>query len=149
MGMSDKPLLPSEQELRAFDYQPRTRIVFGSGNVERAGELGREIGAKKVLLVTDPGIMAAGHGDHVRAYLEAAGLGVSVFDKARENPTAASIDECLKVAKSSGVDTIIGLGGGSAMDTAKGCNFLLTNGGKIQDYWGVGKVSRPMLPLIA
>ena len=147
--MSDKPLLPSEQELRAFDYQPRTRIVFGPGSVERAGELGREIGAKKVLLVTDPGIMAAGHGDHVKGFLETAGLVVSVFDKARENPTAASVDECLRVAKSAGVDTIIGLGGGSAMDTAKGCNFLLTNGGRIQDYWGVGKATKPMLPLIA
>ena len=51
--------------------------------------------------------------------------------------------------KHAGIDGIVGLGGGSSMDTAKGCNFLLTNGGRMQDYWGVGKASRPMLPFIA
>src|SRR2546427_274617 len=59
------------------------------------------------------------------------------------------VDRCLEVAKSAGIDTIVGLGGGSSMDTAKGCNFLLTNGGRVQDYWGVGKAGRPMLPFIA
>src|SRR5438046_957811 len=66
-----------------------------------------------------------------------------------ENPTTKCVDDCLAVAKKAHPDTIIGLGGGSAMDTAKGCNFLLTNGGRMQDYWGLGKATRPMLPLIA
>ena len=55
----------------------------------------------------------------------------------------------MAVAKAARVDTIVGLGGGSSMDTAKGCNFVLTNGGRIQDYWGVGKAAKPMLPLMA
>jgi len=59
------------------------------------------------------------------------------------------VDDCVAVAKSAGVDLIIGLGGGSSMDTAKGCNFILTNGGRMQDYWGVGKATKPMLPFIA
>jgi alcohol dehydrogenase len=102
-----------------------------------------------VLLVTDPGLVAAGHAEHVLNYLRSAGLQVTLFDKARENPTTKCVEDCLAVAKSAAIDTIIGLGGGSAMDTAKGCNFLLTNGGRMQDYWGVGKASRPMLPFIA
>ncbi len=133
----------------SFDYQPRTRVIFGVNAVERVGELAAELGAKKVLLVTDPGIVAAGHAERVRRSLDAAGLQVAVFDRARENPTTQCVDACAAFTRDAGSDTIIGLGGGSAMDTAKGCNFLVTNGGRMQDYRGVGKASRPMLPLIA
>jgi len=133
----------------AFDYEPRTRLVFGVNSVERVGELARGLGAKKILLVTDPGIVAAGHAERVERLLKSARLKVTLFGKARENPTTRDVDECLAAAKSAGIDMIIGLGGGSSMDTAKGCNFLLTNGGRMQDYWGVGKAKKPMLPLIA
>jgi alcohol dehydrogenase len=132
-----------------FDHQPRTRIVFGIDTVSRIGELARETGMKRVLLVTDPGVVAAGHADRVRQSLINAGVETSVFDKVRENPTTADVDACLTASKSAAIDGIVGLGGGSSMDTAKGCNFLLTNGGRMQDYWGVGKATRPMLPLIA
>jgi alcohol dehydrogenase len=132
-----------------FDHQPRTRLVFGTGRVDKVGALTREIRGAKVLLVTDPGIVAAGHCDKVRRNLSAAGLEVTVFDRAKENPTTRCVQECVEAAKAAGIDTIIGLGGGSAMDTAKGCNFILTNGGRMQDYRGVGKASKPMLPFIA
>src|SRR5437867_241354 len=147
--MSHPPASPGPQALRPFDYKPRTRLVFGVGSVDQVGELARELGARKVLLVTDAGIVAAGHAEHVRRNLEQAGLQIAVFDQALENPTTKCVDDCLAVAKKAHPDTIIGLGGGSAMDTAKGANFILTNGGRMQDYWGVGKASKPMLPLIA
>ena len=147
--MSEQISETETKPLWNFDYQPRTRIVFGVNAVERAGALAREIGAKKILLVTDPGIVAAGHAARVRVALESSGLDVTFYDQARENPTTQCVEACLAVAKSAGVDTIVGLGGGSSMDTAKGCNFLLTNGGRMQDYWGVGKATKPMLPLIA
>ncbi len=140
---------PMEQLIAPFDFHPRTRIVFGVNAVERTGEIVRELGAKKVLLVTDPGIAAAGHEQHVLKSLATDGVRAVVFDKVRENPTTRCIDDCLAVAQASGIEAIIGLGGGSSMDTAKGCNFLLTNGGRMQDYWGVGKATKPMLPLIA
>jgi alcohol dehydrogenase len=135
--------------LPAFDYQPRTRIVFGLNSVERLGELARGLGAKVVLVVTDPGIVTAGHVDRVEHILQSCGLGVLVFHEVHENPTTRDVAKCLAIAKSAGIDTVVGLGGGSSMDTAKGCNFLLTNGGRVEDYWGVGKASRPMLPFIA
>jgi alcohol dehydrogenase len=138
-----------DRNLGSFDHQPRTRLIFGINSVDRVGELTREIGARKILLVTDPGIVAAGHAERVRAKLEAAGIQVTVFDRARENPTTKCVDDCLAVARVAAIDAIVGLGGGSSMDTAKGCNFLLTNGGRMSDYWGVGKASKPMLPLIA
>ena len=133
----------------SFDFQPRPRVIFGADSVDKVGELARELGAKKVLLVTDPGLVAAGHAARVQRNLEQAGLRVAVFDRAAENPTTVCVDKCVKAAQAADIDFIIGLGGGSSMDTAKGCNFLLTNGGHMQDYWGVGKASKPMLPMIA
>ncbi len=145
--MVDTDVLPSP--LPPFDHQPRTRLVFGVNSVGHAGELARELGARNVLLVTDPGIVAAGHVERVRRLLLAANLEVVLFDQVRENPTTRCVDECVAVARSGQIDAIIGLGGGSAMDTAKGCNFLFTNGGRMQNYCGVGKAAKPMLPLIA
>ena len=135
--------------LAAFDSQPRTRLVFGNGAVDRVGELARELGGKCVLVVTDKGLVEAGHATHVEHALQKSGLGVVIFNGVRENPTTLDVDRCLEVARAAGIDLIIGLGGGSSMDTAKGCNFLLTNGGRMHDYWGTGKAPKPMLPLIA
>jgi hypothetical protein len=127
-----------------FDWQPRTRVIFGANSVERVGELARELGTRP-LLVTDPGLVKAGHADLVRRLLPSA----VVYDQCRENPTTRDVAACLEVAQAGKVDSIVALGGGSSLDTAKGCNFILTNGGQMQDYWGVGKATRPMLPFIA
>ncbi len=135
--------------LSIFDFQPRTRIVFGRGAIDRLGELVREFGGTRILLATDPGIVAAGHVQRAEDSLAAAGLCVARFDQVCENPSTEVVDACLAVARSAKIDFLVGLGGGSSMDTAKGCNFLLTNGGRMDDYWGVGKAARPMLPLIA
>jgi alcohol dehydrogenase len=139
----------SQTDLASFDHQPRTRLIFGAKTVERVGELALDLGARRVLLVTDAGIVNAGHAQRVEHILQASGLGVVTFDEAIENPTTRCVDRCLAVAREAGIDVIVGLGGGSSMDTAKGCNFLLTNGGRMHDYWGVGKAKKPMLPLIA
>ena len=135
--------------LAAFDYQPRTRVVFGVNSIERVGELAKTLAAKRVLLVTDRGIVAAGHAGRVRALLVAAGMHVTCFEQVQENPTTRCVERCVEVARGAAIDTIVGLGGGSSMDTAKGCNFILTNGGQMKDYWGVGRATRPMLPLLA
>ncbi len=132
-----------------FDYQPSTRLLFGPDTVEQLGVLASAWSAQHALIVTDPGIVAAGHTARGQHALESAGIRVTVFDAVHENPTTADVDACLKVAQAAKIDTIVGLGGGSSLDTAKGCNFLLTNGGKMADYWGKGKATKPMLPLIA
>jgi alcohol dehydrogenase len=144
-----KAVKPGEGLTTPFDFQPRTRLVFGVNAVARVGGIVRELSAKKVLLVTDAGLVAAGHVEHVLKSLAADGVTATLFAKVRENPTTRCVDDCLAVAQSAQIEAIIGLGGGSSMDTAKGCNFLLTNGGRIEDYWGVGKATKPMLPLIA
>src|SRR5437660_2546041 len=107
--MTSQSAPPECEWLRSFDYQPRTRLVFGVDSVDRVGELAREIGAKKVLLVTDPGIVAAGHAERVEQRLVSAGLEMTVFDRARENPTTRCVDDCVTAAKAQAIDTIIGL----------------------------------------
>ncbi len=135
--------------LAPFDQAPRTRLVFGNGTLDRLGELARETGGSRIFLVTDRGIVAAGHVERACASLRRAGLEVTVFADVHENPTTADVAGCLAAAQAFRADLLVGLGGGSSMDTAKGTNFLLTNGGRIQDYWGVGKATKPLLPLIA
>ena len=131
-----------------FDFQPRTRVIFGTGAINRIGEVASALGTH-AFLVTDPGIVAVGHLDRARRALNASSVNVTIFDAVKENPTTREVDQCVEAARAVRPQLIIGLGGGSSMDTAKGCNFLLTNGGRMQDYWGVGKANKPMLPLIA
>ena len=132
-----------------FDYQPRTRVVFGAGSFSTLGQVAKEFGKQKVLLVTDLGLKKAGHSDRAKSLLGDAGLNVAVFDDVAANPTTDDVDRCVAFAKEHQSELIIGLGGGSSMDCAKGANFLLTNGGRMHDYRGVGKATREMLPMIA
>jgi len=145
---SHSPSLQSPP-LWCFDYQPRTRLIFGANSVEQIVDVARTLNGTRVLLVTDAGLVKAGHAPRVESLLCNAGLHTTVFDQVRENPTTRDVEECLKVARAAAIDLLVGLGGGSAMDTAKGCNFLMTNGGRMQDYWGVEKAPKPMLPFIA
>lgn len=134
--------------LQPFDFHPQTRIVFGPGTISRLGELTRELGGRRVLLVTDPGLEQAGHPQRAVRSLEEAGLSVTVFDHVEENPTTLHVEAGLAAARRATIDFLVAVGGGSAMDVAKGINFLFTNGGKMADYWGTGKATKPMLPSI-
>ena len=136
-------------QIPSFDSHPRTRLVFGADSLDQIGHLTRELQGKRVLLVTDHGVSAAGHPARAAESLKAAGIEVVIFDAVRENPTTLDVALCVEVARHAQIDSIIGLGGGSSIDTAKATNFILTNGGEIKDYWGVGKAKYPMLPLIA
>jgi alcohol dehydrogenase len=136
-------------EVLGFAHTPGTRVVFGDGVVEQAGELVKELGGSHVLLVTDSGLLKAGHVDWVKRILLRAGLEVTTFAEVHENPTTEDVNACVTAAQVAGIDLIVGLGGGSSMDTGKGCNFLLTNGGRMRDYWGIGKAEKAMLPFVA
>ena len=131
-----------------FDFQPRTRVVFGSGTLSRLGELARELGCSRVLLVADPGIVAAGHVARADASLRDAAIGTMLFDAFDANPDSAMVSAGAARAAASGVDSIVALGGGSSLDCAKGINFVLTNGGTMRDYRGFGKAAKPLLPMI-
>ncbi len=131
------------------DYQLRTRMVHGPGSVNSLGQIASGLGCHRALLVTDPGILAAGHAGRGADCLRAAGLEVCLFAESHENPTTDDVQHGVQLAQDFQPDLIVGFGGGSSMDCAKGINFILTNGGQMKDYWGVDKATKPMLPLIA
>jgi alcohol dehydrogenase len=132
-----------------FDYQPRTRVVFGPGKVDSLGALAGELGARRVLLVSDSGIVKAGHAERGLDSLRKAGITAVLFDGVEENPTTNNVEAGTALARRHDPELIVGLGGGSSMDCAKGINFIYSNGGQMSDYWGVGKATREMLPMIA
>jgi alcohol dehydrogenase len=132
--------------LAPFDSYPQPRLVFGPGTLARLGELAREFGATRVMLVTDPGLERAGHPQRAVEYLRSAGLEVSLFDGVEENPTERHVQTAVDFARKHRVDFFVAVGGGSSMDCAKGTNFILTNGGRMADYQGFGKARKPMLP---
>src|SRR4051794_14534502 len=134
--------------LAAFDFHPLSRVVFGPGVLARLGELAAELGGARVLLVTDPGLEAAGHPQRALASLRDAGLEAFLFDAVEENPTTQHVEHGVAFACTHGIDFIVAVGGGSSMDCAKGINFLMTNGGQMSDYQGFGRALEPMLPSI-
>lgn len=135
--------------LSGFELALRTRVVFGAGVVERLGALAAELGARAAFLVTDPGIVAAGHVARAESSLAEAGIEVRRFDAVRENPTTVDVGRCLSSLGDWPADLLVGMGGGSSIDVAKGCAFLLAGGGQMEDYWGRGKARGTLLPLIA
>lgn len=133
-----------------FDFNCPTRIVFGPGRVAELGELTKSIGGLgRALVVSDPGIMQAGHTQRCVDLLKNVGIETEVFDGVQENPTTDNVERGVEVAKVFQPDAILAVGGGSSMDCAKGINFVYSCGGRMQDYWGVGKATADLLPMVA
>jgi len=134
--------------VKAFEHASRTRLVFGAGALSRLGEIAGELGFRRTLIVSDPGIVAAGYTARGRAALEARGIAVSVFSAFDHDPTSAMADAGAAAARAAGVDSLVGLGGGSSMDCAKAIGFLLANGGHMPDFRGYAKARAPLPPMI-
>lgn len=134
--------------MQPFDFIPRTRVIFGAGLLGRVGTLAAESGFRRTLLVSDPGIVSAGIADRAAQALQASGIEAVLFKNFDANPDEHMVEAGRAVAEAGGIDSIVAVGGGSSLDCAKGVNFVLTNGGRMRDYRGYGKASRPMLPMI-
>jgi hydroxyacid-oxoacid transhydrogenase len=134
-------------------------LKFGTGASAEVGHDLASYGARRVLLVTDPGVMATGHPSRIAEHVWQRGIETVIFDRARVEPTDESLDEAIAFARdaeSTGrrFDAILAVGGGSSIDTAKAVNLLLTNPGELMDYVNapVGKAHAPvheLLPLVA
>ena len=133
--------------MEIFSFRAAGEIVFGRGAIQRAGNLVKRHGGKKrILLVVDPGFARSGHLKKVTDTLESEGLAIVFFDAVEPEPRVEIADECGSLAREEKCDFVLGVGGGSAMDTAKAAAVLATNEGQARDYQGLDKVPKPGLP---
>ena len=117
--------------MKSFDLHPQPRIVFGNGSLDQLGQLAAEWSPRKVLVVSDPGIVAVGHAARGIEALEREGIETHLFEGVHENPTSQDVERGVVFAQCIEPDLIVGLGGGSSMDCAKGINFVFSCGGSM------------------
>ncbi len=125
------------------------KVVHGAGSIKEVGKQVLALGAKRAFIVTDPGLAALGLHKGVEESLAASDIPFFLFDKAELEPNATSIQSCADKAKEFKADIIIGLGGGSALDTSKAAAVLISHPAPITQYFGLQMVPGPCLPIIS
>jgi alcohol dehydrogenase len=142
--------LPERVPDTVYPFRVPGSQLFGAGAVERIGEEAKRLGAQRALVLTDPGVAKAGIAGRVRDLLEAAGIATGLYDQVEPEPSVASVERALRAGlpDGTGYDVLVGVGGGSAMDTAKGVSLRSANPGPIQQYFGVELVPARGLPTI-
>ena len=135
---------------RTYRWEMPTKIIFGTGSSRQAGEQLRLLGGKKALLVTDRGVEAAGVLFGIYEGLLSAGVAYALYNGVAPNPTITNVREAVALYKAEECDCLLGVGGGSAMDTAKAAGAVMNNPDvNIRDMEGTGHVPKPIPPLVA
>ncbi|MCM3714809.1 iron-containing alcohol dehydrogenase [Halalkalibacter oceani] len=129
-------------------YMP-TKVECGIGYARKTGEFLKPLVSKKVLLVTDHGVRAAGLLENIEKSLKDSQLAYEIFDEVEPNPSAEVVQKGVAFLNEQDCDVVLAIGGGSSIDTAKAIAAMATNEGDILDYEGVGVLPKPTLPLIA
>jgi len=131
---------------------PLPDMMFGAGVVENMGERIRQLKIKKVFLTTDPVMFSMGRADEVRKILESSGISTVIFSDVEPDPPIELIERAGKIYTDNGCDGIVGLGGGSSMDTAKAVGLRVTHAGEMREYesivGGTAKIKPPLPPII-
>ncbi|KUK13632.1 MAG: alcohol dehydrogenase [bacterium] len=131
-----------------FNFNVPSTIVFGVDTVNQTGQYVRKLNGKRAFVITDPGVAKAGILEKVLRVLREDGIEAGYYDGVIPEPPENIVAEIVDKVKDGGYEVIIGLGGGSSMDTAKVVSVLVTNGGTIRDYLGIDKIPKPGLPKI-
>jgi alcohol dehydrogenase class IV len=129
-------------------FRTTKRILFGLGAVEKTGPEAQLLKAKKVLIITDPGVIQVGLLESVEKSLQYVNLPFVIFDGVEPDPKIEVVEKSVEKAKEEGIDLIIGFGGGSSLDIAKVTSILITNPGKIDSFFGIDLVPNPGVPVI-
>ncbi len=129
-------------------FRTTPRILMGPGCIEKIGQEVQALKGRRILIVTDPGIVRAGLLKPVEESLQRAGLFWSLFDRVEPDPAIEVMEECLETARRETADCMIGLGGGSSLDIAKVVSVRLTNPGTVDEFFGIDLIPNPGVPLI-
>lgn len=133
---------------KANTFLSPNKVILGNGVASQVGKEAEKLGTGKALIVTDEGVVKAGLVEGVKESLETQKIGADIFDRVEAEPPARIVDECAQLARDKRYDIIIGIGGGSSLDVAKGVSIMATNDGKVLDYAGTDLVPRSGLPKI-
>jgi alcohol dehydrogenase class IV len=126
-----------------------TKVNFGVGSLDALGDEASEFGAKKALILTDPGVLKTGLVDLVKEQLTRAKISLDVFSKVEPEPTFPRLNAAYEELRNRRYDFLIAVGGGSTIDTTKGLSIMLAYGGKGQDYAGVDDIPGLGIPFVA
>ena len=129
-------------------FRTTRRILFGPGAVEKIGTEAQLLKAKKVLIITDQGVIQAGLLEAVEKSLQAIGLPFVIFDGVEPDPRIEVVEKSVEKAKKEGINLIVGVGGGSSLDIAKVTSIMITNTGKIDSFFGIDLVPNSGVPVI-
>ena len=124
------------------------KVHFGLNSIKKIGVEGKILGGSKAIIVTDLGVMKSGLVEQIGSCLEASGISYVIFDQVKADAPVSVIEECVRWIKEKKVDIVVGVGGGSSLDTAKGAAIMAGNLGTIFDYAGNDLVPNPGLPKI-
>lgn len=134
--------------IEMFDFILPTKIIYGAGSINLLDEELRNIKAKKIMIITDKGIVKSGLLSKLEDIMNHGGYDYMVFDDIEANPKDYNVEECAKAAGENDIDTFVAFGGGSPMDAAKGAAVISRQGGRIRDYQGKNKIGEDCMPLI-
>jgi len=135
--------------LDRWTYRTTPTVVFGRGCLEELPDHVRRIADGPVLIVTDKGLVKAGVVERVTDELARADIVATVWDEAEPEPPTVSVDACAQAIRQADPAVVLGLGGGSAMDTSQIAACVVTNGGKAEDWIGVEVLRQPGVPTIS
>lgn len=135
------------QKLSSF--RTASNIIFGVNALQEISSIVKELKGSKVLILTDRGVMKAGIPEMAKDILIKDGIDTQIYDKVEPEPTIESFEECLQVAREGKFNLVVGIGGGSSMDISKLVSAMMTNTGKVQDYFGVNLLKNPGIPKVA
>ncbi|WP_319548546.1 iron-containing alcohol dehydrogenase [Desulfogranum marinum] len=129
-------------------FRTTERIVMGAGSINTLDQEIKNLGGTKPMLITDPGLVATGIIDRIEKLLTKGGFAFIRFDKVEADPRFEIVNEVVDLIRANNIDCILGIGGGSSLDIAKVASVMVTNPGKVEEYFGIDLVKKPGLKTI-